>query len=405
MANTFEFVGKISQIKDSEKFHPIEQKAFNSGWENYTVRFNCISDTNRVMIMAQGGRWKDVSKNGPIKTVSKDVYDDNGNRTKGEKIEIQYAKRFDADQIDRVAAFRRWDVNLGSAEDYTSCKTLVRAFENDTVTDDMIEQSGCDSLEKAKAALEKINNKRKLFLTEYDFCEYLAKLVQSDKYKDSLFKIKGNYDVSYNADKKQFYTNYHVNSVALANKDAVSETTMKIDFFFGNNAWDDSVYENTGKIILNGWVQYYDANLKKNGFKDFAVIVRETNEERLNALSRKFNCEDDEIKQIGLTLSVIEGAQRIELTEDMLSDEEREDLKYGLVDWDDLKKAYGNTLIGDRLSELRFATLTAKKSVSQDTIYHNEDMRPAVMAVVENIDNDIDVLDDDDDIFDIDDEL
>ena len=397
MANAFEFVGKISQIKDSEKFHPIEQKAFTSGWENYTVRFNCISDMNRVMVMAQGGRWSDISRNGPIKTFSKDTYDDNGNRIKGEKIEIPYAKRFDADQIENVAAFRRYEVNLGRAEDYTNCKALVKAFENGSVTDEMIEQSGCNTLEEAQAALEKINSKRKLFLTEYDFCEYLAKLVQSDKYKDCLFKIKGNYDVSYNADKKQFYTNYHVSSVVLANKDAAPETTMKVDFFFASDAWDDSVYDETGKIILNGWVQYYDANLKKNGFKDFAVIVRETNEKKLNALSRKFNCEDDEIKQIGLTLSVIEGAQRVELTEDMLSDEEREDLECGLIDWDELKKAYGNTLVGDRLSELRFATLTAKKSTAQDTIYHNEDMHPVVMVTVED--------DDDEDIFDLDDDL
>lgn len=399
MANTFEFIGKIGQIKDSEKFHPIEQKPFKSGWENYTVKFNCISDMNRVMVMAQGGRWSDISKNGPIKTFSKDTYDDNGNRTKGEKIEIPYAKRFDADQVENVAAFRRYEVNLGSAEDYTNCKNLVKAFNNGTVTDEMMEQSGCSTLEEAQAALEKINSKRKLFLTEYDFCEYLAKLVQSDKYKDCLFKIKGNYDVSYNADKKQFYTNYHVNSVVLANKDAAPETTMKVDFFFGSdNTWDDSVYENTGKIILNGWVQYYDANLKKNGFKDFAVIVRETNEKKQNVLFRKFACGDDEIKQIGLTLSVIEGAQRVELTEDMLSDEEREDLECGLIDWDELKKAYGNTLVGDRLSELRFATLTAKKSTVQDTIYHTEDMHPAVMAAVEDNDDifdDVDIFDDD----------
>ena len=42
---------------------------------------------------------------------------------------------------------------------------------------------------------------------------------------------------------------------------------MKIDFYYGEGAWDDNTVEETGKVDLSGWVTYYDNQLKKNGFK------------------------------------------------------------------------------------------------------------------------------------------
>ena len=389
MANNFSFVGKIALGKDSEKFHPVEKKNFQSGWMNTTVRFNCISGTNRILCTTQGGKWSDDKKNS-VKTFGKSTTDANGKVTKGEKLDIPWSKRFDEDQIAKVAGFKKFVVDTGDYKMRYKLQDLVNAFENKSVTDEMIEQIGIDNLEEAKEALEKSQAKRKEFLSEWDFAEYMIKVCNSDKLKDKLFTITGTYDVQYNAEKDRFYTTYHVNRITLAAEDAEPTTELKVDLFYGEDAWDDSGLEETGKVLVNGWVNYYDSNLKKNGFQNVAIVIREDNEKKRNALKRKFTV-DEGIKQIGLTLSVIEGAERVELTVDMLSEEDREDLECGLVEWDDLKKAYGSSVVGDKVSELRFASLTAKKNVAQDTIYGIEDMCPAREDVSE--DNDEEIVD------------
>lgn len=404
MADLFNFTGRIALGKDSEKFHPIEKKEFQSGWMNTTVKFNCISGTNRILCMTQGGKWTSDSKN-TVKTFSKSTTDENGKVTKGENIEIPWNKRFDQDQIARVAGFKKFVVDTGDYNMRYKLQDLVKAFENGTVTDEMMEEIGFDNVDDAKVALEKSQAKRKEFLSEWDFAEYMVKVAQSDKMKNKLFNISGSYEVQYNADKDRFYTNYHVNRVTLAAEDVEPKTEMKVDFYFGEDAWDDSMYDETGKCLVNGWLAYYDNNLKKIGFKNTVVAIREENEKKRNALKRKFSC-DDGIKQIGLTLSVIEGAEVIELDISMVDDETREDIEMGLLDWETVKRELGGRAIGDRISELRFTELTPKKNVAQDTVYSIEDMHPAREDTIEE-DEDIDAMEEDVvvDIFDDEDDL
>lgn len=382
--NNFNFTGKIALGKDSEKFHPIERKEFSSGWMNTTVKFNCVSGTNRVLCTTQGGKWKDDKKN-VVKTFSKSTTDANGNVTKGVVIEIPWAKRFDEDQIDKVAGFKKFIVDTGDYKMRYKLQNLVTAFEKGTVTDEMIAEIEIDNLDDAKTALEKSQAKRKEFVAEWDFAEYMIKVAQSEKMKDKLFNISGTYEVSYNADKDRFYTNYHVNRVTLAAEDAEPKTEMKIDFLYGTGAWDDSAYDKTGKCIVNGWVNYYDGNLKKPGFKPTDIVVRENDENVREYLKKKFTC-DDEIKEIGLTLSVIEGAEVIEITMDMLDEETREEIELGLLDFEKVKKELGGKTVGDKVRELRFVEFTANKNKPQDTTYSVDDMHPAREEIIENVD-------------------
>lgn len=397
MANNFQFVGKIALGKDSEKFHPIERKEFTSKWTNTTVKFNVISGTNRILCVAQGGKWVEDKKN-TVKTFSKSTTDASGKVTKGEKIEIPWNKRFDEDQIAKVAGFKKFVVDTGDYKMRYKLQDLVKAFENGTVTDEMMAEVGIENVDEAKAALDKSKAKRKEFLSEWDFAEYMIKVCQSDKLKDKLFVVSGDYEVQYSAEKDRFYTNYHVNRVMLAAEDAEPKTELKVDFFYGEDAWDDSNFDETGRVIVNGWLSYYDGNLKKNGFQNVSVAIREDNEKKRKALKRKFTV-DEGIKQIGLTLSVIDGADVIELTMDMLDEETREDIECGLLDFEDVKRELGGRAIGDRISELRFAELTPKKNVAQDTVYRVDDMHPAREDVVEDDEDDedavVDIFDDD----------
>ena len=373
----FNFCGKISLGKDSEKFHPIDRKTYDSGWTNTTVKFNCISGTNRILCTSQGGKWADDKKN-VIKTFGKSTTDENGNVTKGGSITIPWDKRFNADQIDKVAGFKKFVCDTGDTKERYKLQDLVAAFEKGTVTDELIEEVGIDNLADAKIALEKSQAKRKVFISEWDFAEHLAKVCQSDKFKNKMFYISGDYDVQYNPVSDKFYTNYHVTRVNLASDDAEPNTEMKVDFYYDENAWDDSVYEETGKCFINGWTSYYDGSkdVKKNGFVPMVISVKEDNEKKVNGLKRKFSIEDG-VKHIGLTLKVIEGAERVEITMDMLDEETREDIECGLLDFEAVKRELGGNAFGDRISELRFVELTPNKSIAQDTTYTTEDMHPA----------------------------
>lgn len=408
MANLFNFCGKIALGKETEKFKPIERKKFTSRWTTTAVKFNCISGTNRVLCVAQGGKWEDDAKNS-VKTFSKSVTDENGNVTKGTNIEIPWDKRFDKDQIDKVAGFRKFVCDTGDSKLRYKLQNLVGAFEAGNATDEMMEELSVYNLDDAKAALEKSWAKRKEFISEWDFAEYLVKVCQSDKLKDKKFKISGTYDVQYNPVNGKFYTSYHVSRVVLASSEVEPSTELKIDFFYGENAWDDDTYDETGKCFVNGWISYYDANkeVRKNGFMPLTVTVKEDDEKVLNSLkNRKFNVEEG-IKQIGLTLKVIEGAERVEITMDMLDEETREDIECGLLDFESVKKALGGNTYGDRISEIRFEELTENKNIPQDTTYTSADMHPARKEAAEEkvvieeqvIDNDLPFdLDDDDEL-------
>lgn len=388
MANVFRFCGKITLGKESDRFHPVDRREWTSGWTNTTVKFNCISDTNRVLCTVQGGKFKDDKKN-VIKTFSRSTADENGNVVKGKPIDIRWEDRFNEDKIDSVAAFRRFVCDTGDTRMRYKLQDIV---DEKVEISEELEAAGINSIDAAKAALEKSLSKKKIFLSEYDFAEYMARVAASEKFKDKLFYISGTYDVAYNADKQRYYTTYHVNRVVLAPDDAEPITELKIDFLFNSNGFDDSQYEESGKAHVTGWIQYYDSSVKANGFMPLTVAIKE-NEKKVGALRRKFTVDDeDSIKQIGLTLKVVDGSERMEITMDMLDEETREDIECGILSFEEVKRSMNNSVMGEHVSELRFMELTARKSIVQDTAYTLDDMHPAVLETdVE------DLFDDDED--------
>lgn len=386
MSNIFSFTGKIVLGKDSDKFHPIDRRDYKSGWTTTAVKFNCVSGTNRILCVAQGGKWKKDEKNA-IQTLSKSVTDANGKVTRGQTIQIPWEKRFDEEQIDKVAAFRRFTCDTGDVAMRYKLQNLITAFEKQNATEEMIEEVGIDNLADAKEALEKSLAKKKVFLSEWDFAEYVAKVAESAKFKDKLFHISGNYDISYNADSQKFYTTYHVTRVILAADDAVPAAELRVDFFFDENVWSDIRHEETGKYYLNGWTAYYDNTLKKNGFLPLSVAMKEDDEEKIGRLKEKFDC-DEKIKEIGLILKVINGAEIVEVTMDMLDEETKADIEHGLLDFEDVKRELGGRVVGERISELRYVKLNPKKNVPQDTMYTIDDMHEARA----------DIFDEDDDL-------
>lgn len=373
--NQFTFYGKIIPAKETTSFHPIDRKNFSSGWTNTTCKFNVLSDTNRIMVTAQGGKWVDDSRNSIITTGQKP--EGGGKR---ETVTIPWEKRFEKSEIDKVAAFRHYVVDLEDKETRMKLNSLVKAFENGDVTDEMIEESGYATLEATKEALDKANKRRHVFISAWDFAEYMTKVVASDKIKDKIFKISGTQEISYN--NGRFYTNYMVNRVELAS-DAEPSTNMVVDFYFA----DDCVSENEDVSYLTGWSSYYDSSLKKNGFYPVSIAVR--NEKDLKLARKKFVVGESEIANVGLSVSVIDGADRVAITIDDLDEETREEINAGWMTFEEVVRAMGGNKIGERITELRFAGLNPRKNKVEDTTYSVEDMKPAMNVVTDDEDEDL----------------
>ena len=378
--NQFVIYGKISPIRETEKFKPIDRNTYESSkWTNTNVRFNVISNTNRIMCMTQGGKYIDDAKN-VVKTFGKDP-DANGKRP---MIEIPWAKRFDQDQIDKVAGFRHFVVDLDNRVTRSNLVNLVKAFEKGEVTDEMINETGYDTLEAAKEALDKSNKRRRVFVTEWDFAEYMAKVVVSDKIKGKIFRITGTQEIQYS--KGKFYSNYKVNRVELAS-DAEMSAAMNMDFFFA----DDCIDVDDGIARINGWSTYYDSNLKKSGFFPVCIVSRGGDKE-IKGLKRKLSVGESEIANVGLVVNIIDGADIVPITYDDLSEEEKADIDDGFITLEEIKKTMNGGKVGDRITELRYAGLNPRKRTIEATTYTVEDMHPAIA------DDKVDIFDDEDDI-------
>ena len=397
----FNFCGKISLGKETPKFSPVDRREFTSGWMSTTVRFTCQADTNRVLCVAQGGKWKQDSKN-VVQTLSKTYTDENGKKVKGQSIKIAWDKRFDEEEIAKVAGFKKFTVDTGDVKQRYLLKDVINAFEKNEITDEMLEQAGVSTKEEAEAALKKNEAKRKSFISEWDFAEYVAKVAASEKFKDKLFYVNGYYDVQRNPENGNWYTNYRVNSLVLAKEDAKASTEMKMTVYFTEDCIDDESFEENGKAFLNGYINYYDNNIKATGFKPVCIVIRD--EKLLKGIKKKLSAEENEVKSIGVVIKVIEGAERKEIKLEDLDEETRDEIECGLLDFEEVRKALGGNTVGNRISELRFDSLWAEKRNVEDTTYTVEDLQPAQSnAKVEDVEDDDDSdcpfdLDSDDDL-------
>ena len=376
----FTFIGKISAIKETENFKPIDRKTFDtSGWQMTNVKFNCISGTNRIMCIAQGGKFKDDSKN-IIKTVGQPP----AGGGKRPLIDIAWDKRNDPDEIAKVAGFKHFVVDLDDYKMRYKLRDLVKAFKEDGDTDDLVAETGCETLNQATEALEKSEKRRHVFLSAWDFAEYMAKVVVSEKVKDKMFRISGNREIQYS--KGKFYSNYMVNRVELIN-DVEPNATMNIDFYFAEDCVDEN--DDNGIGYINGWGNYYDSQLKKNGFYPICIVSR-GGEKEIKGLRRKLSVGESEIATVGLTVNVIDGAEIVPSTYDDLSDEDKADIDDGFITLEEIIKASNGGKVGDKITELRYAGLNPRKRNIEDTDFSVENMVPATMEIEDNESDDED---------------
>lgn len=375
--DTFIIYGKLATIKETDKWAPISHRTFDSGWEMLQVNWNVLSGTNRIMCNMSGGRWMNTSKN-VIKTFTAGKKDENGKFIKGEQIDIPWDKRFDEEYIKQIPDYRKTIIDLGDPNVRRALQNIVDGKAKDS---DM-EAAGVSSVDEAKAELEKSNKRRHVFLDTYDACEFMKKVLASDKVKDTVFRISGTVDRSYNSEKGSFYDTYVVNKIEIP-YDNKESAELYIDFHFGADPVDDSDIDETNTAYINGFSKYYDNRTKTTGFYPITLTVHDA--KKAKEMKRKLSG-NGEIMNVGLIADIVNGAAISTITYDDLSDEDKADVDSGLLDLNEVIKALGGNKVGGKVKEFSFNRINPYKKKIEETIYTMDDMVPAKAKKEESTD-------------------
>lgn len=375
MANTFEMVCTLKTCKQTEKFTPIETRTFDSGWVVRNVRFNAVSGMNRHMLEIRGGAWQDDAKN-EVRTYTRTP------EGRTERITIPWKDRMKPDMIAQVAGFRQYVVDMGDGKRRTALQGLLNAFDNGTVTDEMMDKLSVSSESEAKQQLADLNEQRHVFITEWDFAECVQRMLESGAFEGKKFLVRGNIELSeYNG---KIVTRYLPTKIYLDASDDEYKAEGTFVVVYGKDALDSIDLHSTRRYIVNAYSFSYDGRRKKQipiPLK-FVLPVGEDQSEKqqgiLFALSKSFTIKKTDgvaYKELGVKCDLINGAEAIPLTRDMLTDNEIELLDLGVVTMEDIQRDRGNVVYGERKTEWVIKNFARGwMSGAKPTVYTDDDM-------------------------------
>lgn len=400
----FEMIGKISLGKETEKFKPYSEHTYDSGWVKRKIMFNAICGDNRHLLTVDAGSFADG--HGDVYTFSKGSVDDSGNKVKGESLKIPFKDRLTSPKLAEVAEFKKFIFDLEKPNRrYKLEKAAEKVKEGTSLTDEELRELGIESEADINDALDKSNKKRHEFISEWDFTEFIKKVIDSGKYSDKKFYIKGNANYSYSDNKKQVYESYVPQRIYLADNDADEYSTATIKMIFNADSLDEMSVEEKGKYYVSGYMFEYDSNRKSNIPVPVTLTIPvaaddadDKTKKKVNAIKHKFMVDDDTYKELGVEVNMLNGAQKVEITDDMLTDEQKEDLDCGLITLDDIRADLGGSVYGDRVQEYQFKKIARGYTKGRvDTVYTEDDMviKPLEEKLPEGTE---DLFDDDDEL-------
>ena len=363
MANNISFTGKIRKIKDG-----YSEQEFSGGLIKRRLRFQALCGNSVQWLEVSALVWKDEKKNKvyTLKSVE---------GAKDEKMTVEWANRLNPDVVASVPGYKRLVVDTD---------TFAHRKE--------LEDAGLDD------ELEKSKKKRKEFIHESDFIDYLIKVLDSEKSKDMVFRINGVAEYSYGNKKDVYYRSFIPQKIFRVSDDTEQSCAGSMKLYFAEGAVDDTCVDETGDYIINAFVDYYDQNARMNAFAPIAVKINKDHKMANGFVKRFSKAEDEEIKELGVTVDFVNGAKSVDITMDMLSDEQREAIEDGMCTFEQIKAELGGTAYGERVTEIRLTGLMKGYSSGvQDTMYSIDDLRKKPLKEEPKVEKVPDIFEDDDD--------
>lgn len=395
----FRMYGRMNLPKETENFKPFRTRTSENGYEIKELNFNMICGDNRHMM-----RVSSITKadgNGVVYTFTKSGVDDNGNKVKGETIQIPFKDRLTDKRLADVADFRKFVVDLeqlGRRDELN--KALDRVRTGTSLTDEEIAKLGINDQSELEAEIKKSEKKHHEFISEYDFIDFLMKVMESDKYKDATFYIRGRADYRYSEQNERVYETYIPQRVYLANG-CEQSAVATMDFYYGKDSLDTNSADTKNRYYVNGFLLERDNTRKENIPVETTISLvlpdadaSDAERRYIAGLKRKFTVDGDNFVKLKIDVDMINGAQQQKVSLEDLPDEVREDVEYGLVTLEEIQREMGMTY-GERIREYRFKGFGygQKSKPREETAFTADDF-----VIKSTADELSDLFDDDDEL-------
>ena len=379
MSVNFNMVGKLQMPKETEKFKPYVERTSESGWTTKRLRFTCVSGTNRhslgldALVKADGTNTiytrRDIST---------------GGRPQSEPMQVAFKDRLKPDIIASVSNFDKYVLDLNPVNRMSRLTKLKKLVEDGSgITDAQLKEVGLTDASEVISAYEAAIKKRKEFITSWDMIDALCELLESGEYSDKNFSIKGSAEYSYNATTDTTYESFVPKKIYLAPDDEVPTASAVYKLLFNKDSLEDNKV--TGYHLERN--SNYNKNRDPESLKSIPVQEQITlptapenadkkTQKRCDAIMKKFTVDDNSWKEVGCDVEMINGSPRVNITYEMLDDDQKDNIDLGLTTLEDIQRELGGAVYGEHIRELRFNKYSYGYSAGpKDTEFTDKDMQ------------------------------
>lgn len=373
--NNFTFVGTISVPKDTDKFKACNVEHMRGGWlkKTLTLNVNCGDSRHSIRITDFGS--EDINERFVFTMLNRNA------EGKYTNIKVSFAERFD--KVKDVAPFRRFMLDTGDTDERTYLYNLQKKVKDGLATADELAKYNVATAEDVDALIEKSYSNRKEFIAEYDFIDSIYEAFTKNDFSNIKFKVTGNYQFTKSTNEKgeiNYYTEYMPTKITRVKADEEVVSKMSAEIIFEDSSCIQTVENiNNKNTYLYGYLVNYNKQYKKDNpnsekYISMPIVVNMSNlsDGAIERIKEKFDVMTvtSKYKVVGIIVDCIDGSPTLNFTEDMLTEEERGDIKLGLSTFESIKKEKGSVK-GNKIKEFRFKEIaTGYNSGAKDTNYN-----------------------------------
>jgi translation initiation factor 1 (eIF-1/SUI1) len=362
---TFNCVGRITPVKETEKLKQKEVKVFPSGWAQKTLNFNVSFGNSRVLMQIRQGYFAD--SNGAMDVNKNTIYTSAFNKDKEvEQIKVPMSDRFDTAIVASVPFGKKYSLDMNSINSFLIGNIQKKFQSGSSVKEEDMEKYNIHNSEECEQLIASMKANRKDYIYVGDFLKAVEKILADENIGKYKFKISGEYEYRYSEQKAQFYKTFVPKKIYRVTSDQLDSIEEKMevnfDFYFNKKGFSDEDYANTGKCEMKGYIRYYDSQYKNdkckgNVYAPMIVVLKSEDQRYIDAMKRKFTSFDGcDYKRMRLTCNYIDGAEKKEIQLEDLGEDLRSDIECGLISFEDVKKQLGGNVYGDRITEMRYVS-------------------------------------------------